>query len=98
MRPSPEQAVVDETPNLVARLQMLARPGTVVIAGSTRRLTDRLFDYCDLGTVALKGFAENLPTWEVLDASATESRFEALQAATTPLVGRRGKRASWSWS
>jgi predicted ATPase len=60
----------------------------VVIAGSTRRLTGGLFDYHDLGTVALKGFAENLPAWQVLGASAAESRFEALRAATTPLVGR----------
>jgi hypothetical protein len=71
-----------------ARLQVLAQPGTVVIAGSTRRLTGGLFDYCDLGTIALKGFAENLPAWQVLGASAAESRFEALRAATTPLVGR----------
>jgi class 3 adenylate cyclase/tetratricopeptide (TPR) repeat protein len=83
-----EQAVVGETPNLAARLQALAEPGTVVIAGSTRRLTGGLFDYYDLGTVALKGFAENLPAWQVLGASAAESRFEALRAATTPLVGR----------
>jgi class 3 adenylate cyclase/tetratricopeptide (TPR) repeat protein len=83
-----EQAVVGETPNLAARLQALAEPGTVVIAGGTRRLTGGLFDYRDLGTVALKGFAENLPAWQVLGGSAAESRFEALRTATTPLVGR----------
>jgi class 3 adenylate cyclase len=83
-----EQAVVGETPNLAPRLQNLAEPGTVVIAGSTQRLTGGLFDYHDLGTVALKGFAENLPAWRVLGTSAAESRFEALRAATTPLVGR----------
>ena len=33
-----EQAVVGETPNLAARLQALAEPGSVVIAESTRRL------------------------------------------------------------
>jgi class 3 adenylate cyclase/predicted ATPase len=83
-----ERGVVGETPNLAARLQALAEPGTVVIAGSTRRLTGGLFDYRDLGTVALKGFAETLPAWQVLGASAAESRFEALRATTTPLVGR----------
>jgi class 3 adenylate cyclase/tetratricopeptide (TPR) repeat protein len=83
-----EQAVVGETPNLAARLQALAGPGAVVIASSTRRLTRGLFEYRDLGTVALKGFAENVPAWQVLGASGTESRFEALRAATTPLVGR----------
>jgi class 3 adenylate cyclase len=83
-----EQAVVGETPNLAARLQALAEPGAVVIASSTRRLTGGLFEYRDLGTVALKGFSENVPVWQVLGASAVESRFEALRTAATPLVGR----------
>ena len=59
-----EQAVVGETPNLAARLQALAEPGVVVIGSSTRRLTGGLFEYRDLGTVALKGFAENVPAWQ----------------------------------
>ena len=83
-----EQAVVGETPNLAARLQALAEPGAVVISSSTRRLTGGLFDYRDLGTVALKGFAETVPAWQALGVSAAESRFEALRTSTTPLVGR----------
>jgi class 3 adenylate cyclase/tetratricopeptide (TPR) repeat protein len=84
-----EQAVVGETPNLAARLQALAEPGAVVIASSTRRLTGGLFEYRDLGAVALKGFAENVPAWQVLGAGVTESRFEAFHStALTPIVGR----------
>jgi class 3 adenylate cyclase len=83
-----EQAVVGDTPNLAARLQALAEPGAVVIASSTRRLTGGLYEYRDLGTVALKGFAENVPAWRVLGAGTAESRFEALHADATPLVGR----------
>ena len=83
-----EQAVIGETPNLAARLQALAEPGAVVIAASTRHLTGRLFEYRDLGTTALKGFAENVQAWQVLGASAIESRFEAMRSAMTPLVGR----------
>ena len=83
-----EQAVVGETPNLAARLQALAEPGAVVIAASTRQLTGGLFEYRDLGTVFLKGFAENVPAWQVLSVSAAESRFEALRATMTPLIGR----------
>jgi class 3 adenylate cyclase/tetratricopeptide (TPR) repeat protein len=83
-----EQAVVGETPNLASRLQTLAEPGTVVISSSTRKLTGGLFDYRDLGTVALKGFAQDVPAWQVLGVSNAESRFEALRASTIPLVGR----------
>jgi AAA ATPase domain len=60
----------------------------VVISSSTRRLTGGLFDYRDVGTVALKGFGETVPAWQVLGPSAAESRFKALRASTTTLVGR----------
>src|SRR5215813_4153345 len=83
-----EHEVVGETPNLAARLQALAEPGTVVISSSTRRLTGGFFDYRDIGVVALKGFAETVQAWQALGASAAESRFEALRGSTTPLVGR----------
>jgi class 3 adenylate cyclase len=83
-----EQAVVGETPNLAARLQTLAEPGTVVIAPSTRRLTGGLFDYADLGPVEIKGLAAPVMAARVLRVSEAESRFEALRTARTPLVGR----------
>src|SRR5436190_6104814 len=83
-----EQAVVGETPNLAARLQALAEPGAVVISSSTLSLTGGLFDYRDLGTFSLKGFAESVPAWQALGTSTAESRFKALRASTTPIVGR----------
>jgi predicted ATPase/class 3 adenylate cyclase len=83
-----ERAVVGETPNLAARLQALAEPGAVVIASSTRRLTGGLFEYRDLGTVSVKGFGDRVQACQVTGASTVESRFEALRATTTPLIGR----------
>ncbi len=83
-----EQAVVGETPNLAARLQAMADPGSVVIAPSTRRLTGGLFDYEDLGAIEIKGLAAAVAAARVLRESAAESRFEALRASATPLVGR----------
>jgi len=84
-----EQSVVGETPNLAARLQTLAEPDTVVIAAGTRRLIGDLFEYRDLGTVDVKGFAAPGPASQVLRPSVVASRFEALRGSTlTPLVGR----------
>jgi len=84
-----EQSVVGETPNLAARLQALAEPGTVVIAASTRRLVADLFEYRDLGTVEVKGIAAPVPAWQVLRPSSVASRFEALRgAALSRLIGR----------
>ena len=83
-----EQAVVGETPNLAARLQAAAAPGTVVIGPATRRLLGSLFDYNDLGAIEVKGFEKAVNAYQVVRQSTTESRFEALRASTTPLVGR----------
>jgi class 3 adenylate cyclase len=84
-----DRDIVGETPNLAARLQALAEADTVVIAPATRRLLGDLFEYRDLGAVELKGFAGRVRAYQVLRASAVESRFEALHSAQlTPLVGR----------
>ena len=84
-----EQAVVGETPNLAARLQSMAEPGTVLICASTRSLTRGEFHYRDLAPVSLKGWAEPVRVYQVLGKSGVESRFEALHAAKLPaLFGR----------
>jgi class 3 adenylate cyclase len=84
-----EQAVVGETPNLAARLQVMAEPGSVVIDSTTRRLLGGTFEYADLGIHRPKGFAAPVRAWRVLGSSRAEGRFEARQAASlTPLVGR----------
>ena len=86
---SQEQAVVGETPNLAARLQAVAVPGSVVIAESTRKLVGNLFELEDLGARDLKGIAGPVRAWTALRPSAVESRFEALHASgLTELVGR----------
>jgi class 3 adenylate cyclase len=43
-----ERGVVGETPNLAARLQAAAAPGSIVIGPTTRRLLAGLFEYRDL--------------------------------------------------
>jgi len=83
-----ERGVVGETPNLAARLQALATPGTLVIAESTRRQIGALFEIEDLGSQLLAGFADPRHAWRVIGESSVVSRFEALRSEATPLVGR----------
>ena len=83
-----ERGVVGETPNLAARLQAVAQPGTLVIAESTRRQIGALFECADLGAQRLAGFAQAQHVWRVVDESGVVSRFEALRSEATPLVGR----------
>jgi len=83
-----ERGVVGETPNLAARLQALAPPGTLVVADGTRRQLGTLFEIEDLGLQPLAGFGEPQRAWRVVGGSGVVSRFEALRSGTTPLVGR----------
>src|SRR5262249_28692107 len=102
---SREHALVGDTPNLAARVQALAEPGTIVVAASTRRLLGDLFRLRDLGCHEVKGIAEPVATWAVEGVSASESRFEAARMANlTDLIGREEeidfllKRQRLAWS
>jgi class 3 adenylate cyclase/ABC-type transport system involved in cytochrome c biogenesis ATPase subunit len=88
-----EQAVVGETPNLAARLQALAGPGQIVLAGTTRRLIGDLFRLTDLGRQTAKGFADPVEAFAVEGVAVTESRFEASRRGLTDLVGRAAESA-----
>lgn len=83
------QAVVGETPNLAARLQAVAEPGTVVLSASTHRLAAGHFEYRKLGATHLKGLADSTEVWQVIGLSAVEGRFEAEHGISLPpLLGR----------
>jgi class 3 adenylate cyclase len=84
-----QQTAIGRTPNLAARLQSAARPGCLVIDTATRRQIGCLFECKDLGTLALKGFPEEVPAWQVM-TTAHRSRSEALHSAASlvPLLGR----------
>jgi predicted ATPase/class 3 adenylate cyclase len=87
-----DHTVVGDTPSLAARLQVLAEPGTVVIAASTRRLLGDLFQLRDLGLHKVKGIAEPVAAWAVDGVSASRSRFEATRAAgVTKFIGRENE-------
>jgi class 3 adenylate cyclase/predicted ATPase/ABC-type transport system involved in cytochrome c biogenesis ATPase subunit len=86
-----EQAAVGEAPNLAARLQTLAEPGTVLICPNTRQLTRGYFNYRDLGPLSLKGWARPVSAWQVLGTSGVESRFEAMHISRLPPLFGRGE-------
>jgi len=88
-----EHDVAGETPNLAARLQALAQPGQIVVAGATRRLVGDLFRLTDLGRQAVKGFVEPVEAFAVEGVAVTESRFEAARRGLTNLVGRAAESA-----
>ncbi len=78
---------VGRVTSLAARLQAVARPGTVVVGDATRRLIGKLFRLDNLGTVEAKGFAGGVRAWRIL-GPGKRNRFDALHDSNVPLVGR----------
>jgi class 3 adenylate cyclase/predicted ATPase len=83
-----EAAIVGDTPNLAARLQGAAEPGTVVISDATRLLVGSLFEYRELSLSNLKGRRATERAWAVRGESVIDSRYEALRRGQLSLVNR----------
>jgi class 3 adenylate cyclase/predicted ATPase len=84
-----ERTAIGDAPNVAARLQSLAKPGSVVISGRARQLSGGAFDYADLGRHELKGIDQPLQAWRVTGEKVVETRFDASTGGkTAPMVGR----------
>lgn len=84
-----QHAIVGETPNIAARLEGIAEPGTLVISDATHRLVDIHFDCMDLGKQRLKGVSRPVGIFQVLQEHPTLSRLAATEKrGMTELIGR----------
>jgi class 3 adenylate cyclase/tetratricopeptide (TPR) repeat protein len=84
--PDPD-AIVGETPNLAARLQERAAPGTVVISDATLDLVRGWFLVAPMGAAELKGIDRPVHAYEVIEEVPSASRVQA-QVDLSPFVGR----------
>ncbi len=78
--------VFGEAPNVAARVQAAAEPGTVLVTASVQRQTSGLFVAEDRGAHELKGLLEPVTLYRIVRASGAGRRSGA--RALTPLVGR----------
>jgi class 3 adenylate cyclase len=85
-----ETDVFGEAPNIAARVQAAAEPGTVLITDVVHRLVSGLFVVESRGASRLKGIERPIQVYKVVRPSGVRGRLEA--AATvrglTPFVGR----------
>jgi class 3 adenylate cyclase/tetratricopeptide (TPR) repeat protein len=80
-------SVFGSTPNIAARLESHAQPGTVLISNATRRLLHTRFRLADRGSPALKGVRQDIHVWEVAGVDVVTPRAQVQPAV--PLVGRQ---------
>lgn len=85
-----EQLATGEAPNIAARLQGVAEPGTVVISDSTQRLVRGYFRCESLGTRTLSGVAGPMEITRVMAPTGADTRLgAAAEGGLTHFVGRR---------
>ena len=83
--------VFGEAPNVAARVQAAAEPGTVLVTASVQRQTAGLFVVEDKGAHELKGVLAPVALYRIVRASGGGRRGGA--RALTPLVGREDELA-----
>ncbi|HEV7515266.1 MAG TPA: AAA family ATPase, partial [Thermoanaerobaculia bacterium] len=85
-----ERLALGQAPNVAARLQSLADPGTVVVSDATFPLVQGFFVCQPLGPQILKGVSRPMELYRVLQESGVRTLFElAVTRGLTPLVGRQ---------
>ncbi len=83
-----DYTAVGDTTNLAARLQQMARPGSLLVSAATHKAITGFFETLDLGEVSVKGHAP-VRAFEVLRPRGRRTRLDAVAGwQLTPLVGR----------
>jgi TOMM system kinase/cyclase fusion protein len=87
-----EQLALGEVPNVCSRIEGLAAPNTIAMSEATYRLVQGYFECQDLGAQTLRGVAEPLHVYRVLQGSGARGRLDvAITRGLTPLVGRESE-------
>ena len=83
--------VFGDTPNIAARVQAAADPGTVLITDAVQQLIWGLFVVDSRGTVILKGIERPVLLYRLIQPSGARGRLEAtaVSRGLTPFVGRQ---------
>jgi class 3 adenylate cyclase/predicted ATPase len=87
-----EQLALGQVPNACSRIQGLAAPNTIAMSEATYRLVQGYFACQDLGAQTLRGVAEPVHVYRVLQESGARGRLDvAVTRGLTPLVGRESE-------
>ncbi len=83
-----DYTAVGDTTNLAARLQQIARPGSVLVGEATHKLIAGYFETLAMGELTVKGHTP-VRAFEVLRPRGRRARLDvAAERGLTPLVGR----------
>ena len=87
-----DYTAVGQTTHLAARMEQMAKPGSVLTTGETLRLAEGFVQVKALGPVSVKGLADPVEVFELVGAGSTRTRLQAFAArGLTRFVGRQAE-------
>ena len=82
-----EYTAMGDAVNVAARMQALARPGTVLVSAATHRFVAAVTESVDVGQLAVKGKTNTVQAYEVTAVKAGASG-RGLAGLHAPMIGR----------
>ena len=83
---------VGQTAHLAARMEQIAKPGSILVTAETKKLAEGYVEMKPLGPLPVKGLSEDIPVYEVTGAGAARTRLQAAAArGLTPFVNREAE-------
>jgi class 3 adenylate cyclase/tetratricopeptide (TPR) repeat protein len=90
-----DYTAVGQTTYLAARMEQMAKPGSVLITGEALRLAEGFVQVNALGPASVKGLADSVEVFELAGAGSSRTRLQALAArGLTRFVGRQAELAA----
>jgi class 3 adenylate cyclase/tetratricopeptide (TPR) repeat protein len=86
--------VAGDTINLASRLSGLAKPGEILVGESTYRQSSGTFSFEKLDSLTVKGKAEPVTPYRLIEGRLDTTRGLATQGISSPLVGRSAEVAA----
>jgi class 3 adenylate cyclase/tetratricopeptide (TPR) repeat protein len=84
-----DYTAVGLTTHLAARMEQMAKPGSVLVTGDTLRLAENYVQVRPLGSIPVKGLETPAPVYELTGTVPARSRFQATaDRGLTHFVGR----------
>jgi class 3 adenylate cyclase/predicted ATPase len=81
---------IGHSTSLAARMEGLARPGSIVVSEHTHKLTEGYFQFTSLGPARVKGASEAIEVYEVMGVGPLRTKLQvAAQRGLVRFVGRQ---------